>query len=369
LHLAFAITALELLAQLQPQAREQLTLNLSPELIYLAEGDESPLRKTLLRIGQESGKWAPILGDAGMAMIPVLTQMLASALTRQKAENARQLIAAPLWPLKVQDVKENALREWRQQAYMRSLVGRFGEYQPTIESAKKSLFGVNTLDLKEIYVEQSRVSSSDWGEEYGRSLARGENEAVLSKLLAAIPSLAKSPVAGIDIVERATQAVTQLQNDGYNPILILLNSWFAPHLFERSPDFSRQVESDRPSMLGYFLKKPVFSVRSSGKPFLVAVDLRRVGVWRQFTPERLFDEEEYLADRLSFMVKPYDEAGVRELLTKRPELGRGADGQPRPEEEVVSELLQRVHVRIVEQFDFQITDKKAGLKIPLAREY
>lgn len=369
LHLAFSITALELLAQLQPQAREQLPLSLSPELMYLAEGDESPLRNTLLRIGQESGKWTPILGDAGMAMIPVLTQMLRSAVSRQKAENAHQLIAAPLWPLKVQDVKEHVLREWHQQAYMRSLVRRFGEYQHTTESAKKNLFGVNTLDLKEIYVEHSRVSSSDWGEEYGRSLARGENEAVLSRLLAAIPSLAKSPVTGTAIVERATQAVTQLQNDGYDPILILLNSWFAPYLFEKSPDFTRQLESDQPKLLGYFLKQPVFSVRSSGKPFLLAVDLRRVGVWRQFTPERVFEEEEYLADGLSFMVKPYDEAAVQELLTKRPELWRGADGQPRPEEEVVSELLQRVHVRIVEQFDFQITDKKAGFKISLAREY
>jgi hypothetical protein len=270
--------------------------------------------------------------------------------------------------VKVELVKQNFLKEWRNGADVRRLVRRFGRYELTDRPARQSLFGVNSLDLKEIYVEQSRVSSSGWGEEYGRSLAQGENEMVLNKLIASLPALGKSPVAGRAIITAASDAVSRLVRDEYEPILLALSSWFVPQLFEQSSEFSRSTEFTRPRMLGHFKGKPVFSLRYSGRPMLLVTDLHKVGLWRQFTPRRHFDEEMYLEEGISFMVRPYDEATARELLQKQPKFRQDSEGRPRPEGEAIRELLQRVHVRILEQFTFEITDKLAGYKISIARE-
>ena len=95
--------------------------------------------------------------------------------------------------------------------------------------------------------------------------------------------------------------------------------------------------------------------------------MKKFGIWKQFKPKQILDGERYIKDEFSLYVKAFTKQLALELIQKNPKFKQDKEGNERQGEEVLIELQQRVHFRIVEQFELEVLDNKAGYKIPLER--
>ena len=163
-------------------------------------------------------------------------------------------------------------------------------------------------------------------------------------------------------------ALDRLETSGFDPVIFILKSWSASRILESSKDFRRHdTEPGKPKALGLYRNKPAFSPHYRGSPIVVVADMKKLGTWLQYKPKQVFEEEQYISEEFSFSIKPFTRESALELIRKQPDIMKGKDGDIRQEEEVLIELQQRVHVRLVEQFEFEITDNKAGYKISMQR--
>ena len=85
------------------------------------------------------------------------------------------------------------------------------------------------------------------------------------------------------------------------------------------------------------------------------VDFKKSGRLKQSTPARSFDEEVPLPPYFLFMLKPISHEEAAKMAP------RDAAEQPNPDglEDTIREFQLQVHLRVVEQFDFEITDGRA----------
>lgn len=373
LRLLFCIKCLEILKAMTPAQREQATIPHSSAILYLAESEDSPFRQVLKKIKEEDEKWRPIIGDKGVDAIPAFGEILTKAVKAQKEKEVENLIKAPLCGERIEEVKKDILKEWKNNAAIRHIVQNYGTYKYCLTPPEgMAFFGLNVIDTKEVYVKESRISALGWGEHYGRSLAKGENEFVLEKILSGLPSFRSQPIPDKEIAETTDEVLSKLKNAGYNPVILILNAWFALRVFETMDEFDLPDEREKDlKLVGYYKRNPLFSFNYRGKPLLIVADVKKLGVWQQFKPKQLLDEEEYISiddqDIFSFCITSFTKESALEFIQKQSQFRQDKDGHKRPKEEMVTELLQRVRLRIVEQFDFEVIDRNAGYKISVSK--
>lgn len=363
------LKCLETLKELSTDQRRESSIPPSPEILYLAGGENSPFGQTLKHIEVQTEKWIPIIGDDGVAAIPSFREILERSVEAQKQEDVRILIGADLSEEKIKEVKQNILKEWRKNAAVRDIIKTYRMYEYVkVPPEGKDFFGINQLDLKEIYIKESRISSHGSGTHFGRSLADGENELVLSTLISSLPSFGEKTVSGDDTLQAINEALSKLEESGLSPAILILKSWSTRRAIERSKDFNKLVGvNNSPRSIGSYNNKPVFSLHYRGRSIVIIVDMRKIGLWRQYKPKRIFAEEELISDEISFYIKAYTRESALKLIHKQPEFRINKEGIERPEEEVLSELQQRVHIRLVQQFEFEIISPNAGYKINVER--
>jgi hypothetical protein len=296
-----------------------------------------------------------------------LRAMLAQGVVAQKEAEEHAIINASLAPSRVEEVKKNIIRGWHNASWGRKLAEAFGRIEKGLPSPPGKLFlGFNTLDRKDVYVEESHVSTFDWGEEYGRAIGEAETQELLTLLVKTLPIRHRVFDRVSEIVGQLDSLLAEHDSSRYESIILTLGSWEVSSALEKSDHFDPAEDQLLGSMQGRYRGYPLI-VRTHGEPSaLIVVDLGRVGVWKQYTPHRIFPEEEILEGEISFMVKPFDRESATQFVRQQPTLLVRADGTARTEEEAAREVLQRVHLRIVEQFDFAIEEKRAGHVLFLA---
>jgi hypothetical protein len=215
-------------------------------------------------------------------------------------------------------------------------------------------------------VDGAGISVHGWGEQYGAGIADGENKDVMKNITEALPSFSDSPIDDNEMAKAVDEVLLRLDTTAYDPIILIIDSWSASRTLESSDAFSRPDTIERkPRLLGYYKKKPMFRLYVRLKPAIVIVDIKKLAVWKQFKPKLTLDGERYISDEFALYVKEYSRDSAQALMAKQPHLLIDkATGQPRPEEEVLNEFQQRVHFRIVEQYEFEILDRNAGYVIP-----
>lgn len=363
------LKCLEALKELTMDQRREVSIPLSPEILYLAGGENSPFGQTLKQIEGQTEKWIPIIGNDGVAAIPSFREILERSLEAQRQEDIRILIGAELSDEKIKEVKQNILKEWRKNAAVRDIIKTYRIYEyVNVPPEGKDFFVINQIHPKEIYIKESRISTHGSGSHFGRSLADGENELVLSTLISSLPSFADKTISREDTLQAINEVLAKLEESGLNPIILILKSWSTRRAIEGSEDFKKLVGvNNSPRSIGNYRNRPVFSLHYRGSPVVLILDMQKIGIWRQYKPKRIFAEEELISDEISFYIKAYTRESALELIRKQPELRLNKEGIERPEGEVLIELQQRVHFRLVQQFEFEIISHNTGYKIIIER--
>ena len=175
---------------------------------------------------------------------------------------------------------------------------------------------------------------------------------------------------GVQEIEQGLlDAIVDLRNRGYSPVVFFPGRKLWSSDIQSSGRFQPESGDEKlRGLVGKFADCPLFE-RAGGRdvPVLI-VDLQRVGDWRQFTPRTQGPSEVLREDTLLFSVEEYRLETAREIIAKQPDLFRPRDGgQVLSEEEAIRELCKRVRLRILEQFEFDITDSKAGFRLKLQK--
>ena len=122
--------------------------------------------------------------------------------------------------------------------------------------------------------------------------------------------------ASDDIAETLRKTLQKLRTANYSPVVIVLNSWVSYASFENSELFKSAGGGSGYGFAGYFDKSPLFNVRYLGHPCILVVDLARCCLSRQFEPWQVLADEEYLADELTFCVRPFTDDYAKETLLR-----------------------------------------------------
>ena len=215
-----------------------------------------------------------------------------------------------------------------------------------------------------MYVVNPRLHSGDWGSDYGRSIASTENEIVMSAISRAV----RERPAGRNkktVTVRLDEAIQGLEPPYKATAIILMNAWRVVLDVQSSTEFRRpDAPSDfnEQTLVGYYRGIPIFRVHSRAQRERVLVlDLARLGRWLQYEPRQVFSEERRI-EAFTFYIKAYDETTAREAIQKGPKLAIDPDTKEKQElREAVHRLRQRVHLRILEQFEYRIEDPAAGI--------
>lgn len=353
----WTLRVLSLLAQLPPDQDVEGAIAPSDELRYLADPKDGPLQAVLKMFETNPEKWAPVLGDS-VSAIPRALSLLEELHKRQIELEAQEVRDAPLSPSKIAAFKEAVSSGWEDESRFRRIVKTFGSYEFIEESpADVDLIGLNVLDLKDLYVEGTRFGDSVRGRDYGREVARAANEIVLTKVTGSLSERDAQP--NHSVVSAVDALIEELK--GYSPLILVLNAWTAERELETS-DYFQHLGWNRKDFhpLGHYRGLPVLALHSLGKAAVAVVDLKRLGKWMQYRPRQVMEGEEYIRPELTLYLRSLTIEDARRMIEEKPERLLDEEGQPRERDQVLSELQQRVHLRLAEQLEFRVLDSEAG---------
>lgn len=358
----WAIRTLSVLTHLPQAAELERAIPPSDELRYLGDPKDGSLQEILKMFEADPTKWTPVIGDS-VSAIPRARALLETLHKRQVELEARQVREAPLSPSKLATFKEAVLSGWEDESRFRHTIQAYGTYEFIEESPSDvDLIGLNVLDLKDLYVEETRFSGSSWGHDHGREVARAANEIMLTKIVGSLPTRESQQRASIATL--VDGFVDELK--GYSPAVLVLNAWSAERELETSGHF-KHLGWDKKDFepLGQYRGLPVFALHWSGHAAIAVVDLKRLGKWKQYRPRQTMEGEEYIRPELTLYLRALTIEDARRMVDEQPEKLLDETGQARDRDEVISELQQRVHLRLAEQLQFEVLNVQAGRLLKL----
>jgi hypothetical protein len=329
----------------------------SDAFMHLA-GADGQLMRQLDGIEEDPEKWRFFLNEDSVAALPELRSRLQQASEKAKQEERRSLIEASIDDNKRAEVVGRVQVGWEEEGLLRKLAEEAGVYERVQEEPPPDVlpFGLNQLDTKHAYVAETGVHTMNWGEEWGRSLARGENEMVLGALQSRLPL---SEVGASDIGRATLEAIEKLRKRGLHPTVLINRSWKAESSLEKLPDFEYSNGRGDPNLLGKFHNRPVYNLHVEGLEEVIVVDLAAGIRWTQYPPPKLADDQDVIQDAISIAVELLDDERAQELIDKWQQEDRQADW-------TVETLKERVTLRIFERFKVDIEDEKVGVRIPVS---
>lgn len=369
---SYCLRALQLITHIPKENIKDRSLPASRDLVFLAEKGDSKIQQILKRIKDDSKRWQGILKPEDITRIPDFIMLLEKAAEKQKELEADELIEKPLDKDKIEQFKNEVRNEWERAANLRNIIRAFGNFEILSITAPEGtrFYGRNAIEDKAAFIKDWHTHYPQWGESYGHHIAEIENVVVLSGIASKIRNFqpGKCPVDQIEKV--LNKAVEKLSHESYEPNAILVpDSWNILYRIKQSPHF-KDSDLEKSSSVGSYKGVRVFDLLGTEPRGIYVLDLKKLGHWKQYKRKKMLHKEELMASGIfTFYIEQYDEEKAKSLIEARPEMLRepGTD-KKLDEHSVIRKLLQQVNIKILEQFRYEIKDKKAGLEILMSSE-
>jgi hypothetical protein len=372
----YCVRALQLLARLQPKAREQLDLQ---KVSFLAnDGNPQGLPAMLEQIRSQPERWRDILSVAEFGQIDVLLKLLGKALVSEAETEQEALITAEIDAAKLAEFKTSLIDTFEITGRLRPLMRKLGNFRDLSQEPAKLgalSWGFNQLDDKGAFIVQSRVSYPPWGESYGRGLGQAEDEIAFKTL-----------TTNASTHDHARKADFIAKVEGHfhkmnlkSPILVqTLSPVLEYEGLSRSELFVPKYRKDCPGtpfndlngfqgilrLQGQSI--PVFDLHVQNpelKNKVLLADLSQFAVWEQFSPVDDAGDEQYRVNTLLARVIDLnkDDKHRTKIITDAPSW---LQEQSDPEKY----LRSRVLVNVFEKFKIEILDPRVAVSIDIAQE-
>jgi hypothetical protein len=362
----FCVRAVEEMKGRAAEAWAQLKLPVTRDTRYVADR----IAEVVHRMIETEARWRTVLGDDGNVGLRRVLDMASEARARGREEEIDQLIAAPLDQDRVRQFKEEFLESWQEHAGLRAVVKEHGNFEVgQIAPKGHDWFGLNRLELKEVFAQGEFMPIGDPGREFGRWFGESENQLVLKQFVDALPRKERLGVKPEEVLGSIDAALGACQRDGLSPVILILNDWPASHMIEGSADFVPADGAVAGPIIGHYRTVPVFKLSSRLRHVVFVIDLKAIGRWKQYEVRGESESEEILERRVLFAVEPVSDEHARKLIVEQPEFKKDRDtGKEIEDAEAIRRLRQRVHLRMLQQYEFVVEKPDAGFKILLGRE-
>jgi hypothetical protein len=372
----YCVKALDILAALSPDGRQQLRLPHSHSLAYLADPSNAQgLVQMLNTIETSPQEWPELLAPQ-LAQISTLRGLLNRAKADQEKDEEDQLIAATLDAEKLREFKLQVVEGIQIGGHLKALLRKFGKVvtRESSDSKKPLAWGFNQLENKGPFVKSDHRGYAGWGEAYGRGLAQAENNRAFSAMAEGARRLA--PVLQERIVETVEDHVDHRNIDN----TVLLQSLIGSLEFEgiRRRDFfipkyhadcPRTRVSDVNGFMGVLkLAKgtvPVFDVAVQARELvdtIVVADLSRFIQWTQYPASDDVEDKLHVVDSVLIRVRDLnsDENLRTRLLAEDP-------GWLRDKVDKERFLRSHVTINVTEAFELEVLDRTAAVSFVVMR--
>jgi hypothetical protein len=270
-----------------------------------------------------------------------------------KAEVEKSRAERALDPRKVKVLADAVESSWLEASRLRGPL-RANSTDPPESDV---MFGYSSLVPKDYFTDSEvHAEPSRLGETIGRALARGETEVVLK----AVSGLEALQVPGSGLRVAAKGAVDTLRGKGFDPSIVVVNSWRAAvelggGRFDADSDEKERFE-------GAHLEIEY----SDGPAICLVADLSRLLRIRRWTVHREKSFDVILAGGLLLLgVEEMTAERANLLVSENLEFRRASDETLTSTEDAVRRLLGQAHVRALTQLDVQIADNSAGVVIAI----
>ncbi len=315
----------------------------------------SALERVLEELVGEAPSWnSVIMVDNLDGRAESLMRAVRSAAKDFERFEEDEIIRAEISTAKVDEFKADVVEAWRENAWVRGLVARFGRREmvgPDVATHEEPTGIVGEMYPKEPFLERTTAIWVGVGQHVGRDLAQRECGRVLSDWLGN-EEVEHVEGSASDIAQLLEGAMARLRTKGYTPSAIIL---FCRHRVLRQLDSDVQFipgwrsDSARIGLSnfeGTLENVPVFWWQTDVSPSALVLDLEQFGVWRDY---QLSAEEPRVIDiRVTGMTESHAQA----VSYSSPNL------TPR-------DVLQKVMVRASVVFQYSVTDPQAAIRVDL----
>ena len=361
LEVFYAVRSLSLLANKTSKEIEEINLPHSRTLEALARGVRR-LMPTLDSIKANPSEWNFALTDAAIEKIDSFKNLLSKAKEAQEQEDAETIRKRAISPNLVNKFKEKAKETFSESAIMRDIFTKCFksyEYQTERDIAESDgWFGIKELIGKDIFLADWHVDGSLVRDEFGRSMAQGENNLLFKEIVNNCREIARddfeSTLAAFENAENVVMLATQ-------------NSFW--NFFAESKNFKAnwtgEIEPlDVKGFEGWYVlngrKIPVFEIHcaTSGEPILI-LDKTKVGKIVQLSPLLKNGNQDCVGGIFYMDIRAFshDEKLMEQLIAESPswlqEISQDAEAQS-------EYLCGRVLIEIFERFQYEASKDFEG---------
>ncbi|RMD49975.1 MAG: hypothetical protein D6830_03735 [Ignavibacteria bacterium] len=360
----YAIKALSLLADKTEEEINKIELPHNRDLAYLADGTRE-LMRILDDIKTNPDSWRFVLSNRAISKVDLLKKLLMRAKKAQEQEELQIKRQRKISQKKVQEFKEGVLNGFYESVIIRDIFRYYKLLENRIHEPikdKKARFGINVVEDKAVFFEGWHVQFGDWGNNYGRNLASGENSYLLDELSKECREIS---------VEEFETTLSKFKKT--EDIIILAANIAFWRFFEKSKSFKpkwyKEIKHLKVNGFGGWYEFngqliPVFEVyhRKIEKQIFI-LNKSKLGLLVQLSPLNENKDKKLVKDIFYMNIQAFSENPdlIEQFIKKPPEwLKKIGDGQKQREY-----LQERVLIHIFERFEYDKLKDFEGYKLIL----
>lgn len=363
----YAVKSLTLLAGKADEEIRKIELPHTRDLAYLAEGTRD-LIKVLGDIKTNPDDWKFVLSENAVSKVDVFKELLAKAKEAQELEEVKLKKEQAISQKRVQEFKKEVLKTFYEDANMRDIFAKhFNAYEDKTkeETEYKERFGINIVVDKASFLDEWHVHYDDWGENYGRDLASGEDSYLLD-------NIAKDCK---EITNENFEATLEKFENPDDIVIFTINIAFW-RFFEDSKSFKSKWHRDIKQLEvkgfgGWYefngQSIPVFETyhRKIGKQILI-LNKTKVGRLVQLSPLNEGENKESVEDIFYMDIQAFSENQVlMNEFIKKPPVWLQKIGNKQKQRE---HLRERVRIQIFERFEYNKSEDFEGYNLLLKED-
>ena len=287
----------------------------------------------------------------------------------QKNADEDEIINSSLDPEIMAQFKLKFVRSWEEASIIRTLVKRYNNYEacPNCHiSSDSKVFGINYLVPKAAFIKQSRIYFSNYPEDLGAQLGKGEDIRLIELLISIIPCVDTS---FDELEDTIHQKLGEFRKRGLDPILIcnqikFRNSLIKSKNFTYSRNLTNEKMIDIDGFIGILDQAPAFDLRELGDQNILILDLNCLGKLVQY---RFKEVDEY---PLSITIEAVDRNAAEQLLLNNQDHYLDEEsGEKLEKENAIRNLMQKVHLQVWLRNKLEILDTTSGVAIRITSEH
>lgn len=342
---------------LTPENASEIIIKPSQEIKGMLDSIKSTTKDFL-----ESNKWAFLrdritkIEERGK----ILENTYQKAYEKQVIIEELEIIKSPLSVSKINSFILEVEKAWQTHAQMRQLFTYYGKYisNPNNLPAKNLVpFGHYVRNPKELFLENPRASYVLWGENYGRSLAQGED----TRIAAYLNKLPTKSTFLRNFEKEIKKQIIKLKSKGYDLIILFGHDLY--QRFHESPNYdpawriTKNKLAGFPSFNGYYDEIPTFSYPTESS--ILICDFSKLGKLVQYKVDKETSEFP-----LQIKINEISQSRAEEYLRKNPKLITDSTTSKKlSKDEALRKIQLDVELAIWENFDVEDIDINAGVII------